>query len=167
MAAPQGISGGGNIVIKSGGTFSDSPGSQITATGGANGGNGGNVEVSAPNILSLNSSINASAQLGWTGGLFSLDPENIVLGPTPAGDSAGNGTVTAGSNPGTTVDVDVGTAFANINSPQSSWKPSGTSRSITGTTWDLSASTGKTTGQLTLEAGGNIVWKEQPLLDHG
>ncbi|HEV7924124.1 MAG TPA: filamentous hemagglutinin N-terminal domain-containing protein, partial [Verrucomicrobiae bacterium] len=55
----DGVSQGGNIVIKSGGSFSDSAGSQITATGGDDGGNGGDVEVSAPNVLSLHSSIDA------------------------------------------------------------------------------------------------------------
>ena len=96
---PQGISGGGNIVIKSGGTYSDSPGSQITATGGAMGGNGGNVEISAPNILSLDSTMNASAQLGFTGGQLSLDPDYIILANS-GGDSAGNGTVTVGEQSG-------------------------------------------------------------------
>ena len=61
-------SSGGNVTLQSGNTFSDSVGSRIIASGGVQGGNGGNVEVSAPNILSLNSSMNASAQSGWLGG---------------------------------------------------------------------------------------------------
>jgi filamentous hemagglutinin family protein len=81
----DGISAGGNITIKSGGTFSDNAGSHITATGGANGGNGGNMEVSAPNVLSLNSSLDASAQAGSTAGQLSLDPKNITLNTTGTG----------------------------------------------------------------------------------
>ena len=61
-------SAGGDVTLQSGNTFSDSVGSQITVTGGTQGGNGGNVEISAPNIQSLNSSIDARAQAGWTAG---------------------------------------------------------------------------------------------------
>jgi filamentous hemagglutinin family protein len=60
-------SSGGSVTLKSGNRFSDSPGSQIVAAGGALGGNGGNVEVSAPNIISLDTTMNASAQAGSTG----------------------------------------------------------------------------------------------------
>jgi filamentous hemagglutinin family protein len=152
----DGVSQGGNIVIKSGGSFGDSAGSQITATGGANGGNGGNVEVSAPNILSLNSKIDASAQAGWKEGLFSMDPENIVLGTFSSGStSAGTSGVISALGSSGTVDVDVGTAFQNINA-SILLEASGDITLNPGTAWDLSASTGKTTGQLTLEAGGNI-----------
>ncbi|MFZ1072590.1 MAG: filamentous hemagglutinin N-terminal domain-containing protein, partial [Verrucomicrobiia bacterium] len=47
-------SSGGRVTLQSGNNFSDSVGSQIDVSGGAQGGNGGNVEISAPNILSLN-----------------------------------------------------------------------------------------------------------------
>jgi filamentous hemagglutinin family protein len=152
----DGISQGGDIVIKSGGTFGDSAGSQITAAGGANGGNGGNVEISAPNILSLNSSIDASARAGWSEGLFSLDPENIVLGTFSSGStSAGSSGVIDATGTSGTVDVDVGSAFENINAAIL-LEASGTITLNSGTTWDLSASTGKTSGQLTLEAGSSI-----------
>jgi len=151
----EGISPGGDITIKSGGAFSDSAGSQITATGGANGGNGGTVDVSAPNIVSLNSRIDARAQAGWNEGLFSLDPENIVLGTsgTTGPDSSGtiNGTGSSG-----TLNVNVNTAFQNIKAGQILLEASGNITLNAGTTWDLSASTGNNTGQLTLEAGGNI-----------
>ena len=151
----DGVSPGGNISIKSGGTFSDSAGSQITAIGGANGGNGGNVEVSAPSILSLNSSIDASAQPGWSEGLFSMDPQNIVLGTFSSGQPAGtSGVITAMGDSGPDVDVDVGSAFKNINA-NILLEASG--NISLNTAWDLSLSTGKPTGQLTLEAGGNII----------
>jgi filamentous hemagglutinin family protein len=152
----EGISHGGEINIKSGGTFNDNAGSQISATGGANGGNGGNVEVSAPNVLSLNSSIDASARRGWSEGLFLLDPENIVLGNFSSGStSAGTSGVIDATGSSGTVNVDVGSAFQNINAGII-LEASGTITLNSGTTWDLSASTGKTSGQLILEAGGSI-----------
>jgi filamentous hemagglutinin family protein len=152
----SGISQGGNIVIKSGGAFSDSAGSQISAAGGQGGGSGGNVEVSAPNILSLNSTVDASAQPGWREGLFSLDPENIVLGSFSSGStSAGTSGVIDATGSSGTVDVDVASAFQNINAGIL-LEASGTITLNSGTIWNLSTSTGKTTGQLTLEAGGTI-----------
>src|SRR5208337_858630 len=72
-------SSGGSVTLKSGNTFSDSAGSQIVTTGGAQGGNGGDVEISAPSVLSLNSGIAARAQAGWTAGKLLLDPDYIIL----------------------------------------------------------------------------------------
>jgi len=48
-------SSGGTITLKSENNFSDQTGSKISATGGSQGGDGGDVEISAPNILSLDS----------------------------------------------------------------------------------------------------------------
>jgi filamentous hemagglutinin family protein len=148
-------SSGGSVVLKSGNTFSDSPGSQIVTAGGALGGNGGNVEVSAANILSLDSGMNAGAQAGSTGGQLILDPANITLGTTGSG-SAGNGTVTAGSGSGTLA-LNVNTAFANKNFSQITLEATANITLSPGTTWNLSKSTGVNTGALTLEAGGNII----------
>ena len=151
----DGTSPGGNITIKSGGTFSDSAGSQITAMGGANGGNGGNVEISAPNILSLDSSVDTGARAGWNGGMFALDPENIELGTTGTTGPDGTGTINGTGSSGTLY-VNVNTAFRNITAGQILLEATGDITLDPGTTWDLSQSTGKTTGQLTLQAGGDI-----------
>ena len=86
-------SSGGNVTLQSGNNFSDDVGSQIVTSGGAQGGNGGNIEVSAPNISSLNSAMDASAQSGWNGGTFFLDPANIILGTSGSGTVPANGTV--------------------------------------------------------------------------
>jgi filamentous hemagglutinin family protein len=147
---------GGSVTLKSGNSFSDSPGSQIVTAGGALGGNGGNVEVSAPNILSLDTTMNASAQPGSTGGQLTLDPANITLGTTGSG-SAGNGTVTAGSGSGTLA-LNVNTAFANENFSEITLDATANITLAAGTTWNLSRSTGVNTGTLTLEAGGNIIF---------
>ncbi|MGP8198397.1 MAG: beta strand repeat-containing protein [Limisphaerales bacterium] len=146
----DGISAGGDITIKSGGTFSDNAGSQITATGGANGGKGGGIEVSAPNLLSLNSSMDAGAQPGYAGGHLFLDPEYIILSST--GSSASSGTVSEGSAPAS------GTLTLNPNSLNSfSQILLQASQNITlATPWTLSASDSATS--LTLEAGNNIIF---------
>jgi filamentous hemagglutinin family protein len=146
---------GGAVTLKSGNTFSDSTGSQIVTTGGARGGNGGNVEVSAPNILSLASSMDAGAASGFTAGRLLLDPTAITLGTSGSG-SAGNGTVGPGGSG--TLQLNVNTAFANLNFSHITLEATGTITLATGTTWNLSQSTGVNTGVLTLEAGGNIVF---------
>src|ERR1700690_3682203 len=78
-------SAGGNVTLKSGDVFSDAVGSQIVTTGGAQGGNGGDVEISAPNVRSLNSGIDARAQAGWTAGKLFLDPDYIILDTSGSG----------------------------------------------------------------------------------
>ncbi len=132
-----GGSKGGNVTIKSDNNFSDTSGSAIVATGGVNGGNGGNVEISAPNIQSLNSAMNASAKAGFSAGEFLLDPVNIILGTSTAGGA-----------------INVNTAFAGFSAIV--LQASGNITINAGTIWDLSASTGQTAGQLTMQAGGNI-----------
>ena len=155
-------SAGGAVTLQSGNNFSDSVGSQITVTGGAHGGNGGNVEISAPNVQSLNSSINAHAQAGSTAGKLLLDPDYIILDTTGAG-SAGSGTVLAGSNPGSTLDLNVNTAFANLAVSDIILQAVYDITLVGGTTWNLSGTIGAnlggvTSGQLTLEAGRNIIF---------
>jgi len=134
-----GNSSGGTVTINSDNNFSDQAGSTITTAGGAQGGNGGNIEISAPNLESLNSTLNASAQNGFTGGEFLLDPAaNIVLGTSTA-----NGMINVNSFTGSSITVET----------------SGNITLNTGTTWNLSVSTGETSGQLTLEAGGDITFE--------
>ena len=134
-----GGSAGGNVTIQAGNTFSDTAGSSIVTAGGANGGNGGNVEISAPTIQSLDSTMNATAQAGFTGGEFLLDPVNIILGTSTAGGA-----------------INVNTAFAGFSTIL--LQATGNITINASTTWNLSATTGQTTGQLTMEAGGDIVF---------
>ncbi len=157
-----GGSAGGDVTLKSGNDFSDSVGSQIITTGGAQGGNGGNVEISAPNVQSLNSSINARAQAGWTAGKLLLDPDYIILDTSGSG-SAGTGTVLAGDNPGSTLDLNVNTAFANLAVSTIILQAAYDITLAGGTSWNLSGTIGAnlggvTGGQLTLEAGRNIIF---------
>ena len=155
-------SAGGNVTLQSGNNFSDNVGSQITVTGGAHGGTGGNVEISAPNVRSLNSSINARAQAGSTAGKLLLDPDYIIL-DTSGSDSAGSGTVLAGDNPGSTLDLNVNSAFANLAVSDIILQAAYDITLTAGTAWDLSGTIGAnlggvTGGQLTLEAGRDIIF---------
>jgi filamentous hemagglutinin family protein len=132
-------SSGGTVTLKSENIFSDNTGSRIATAGGAQGGNGGNVEVSAPNVQSLNSKMDASAQTGWSGGEFFLDPVNIVLGTSTAGGA-----------------INVNMAFAGFSTIL--LQATGSISINANTTWNLSTSTGQSSGQLTLEAGGDITF---------
>jgi filamentous hemagglutinin family protein len=146
-----GGSSGGSITLQSENDFSDSTGSRISATGGSQSGNGGSVDVSAPNILSLYSTIDAGAQDGGDGGTFILDPANIVLVSSGSTTYPSGGVSASGSG---TLMVNVDSAFLNITAASILLQADG---NVTlSTPWNLSATTGKTTGQLTLEAGGNI-----------
>jgi filamentous hemagglutinin family protein len=161
-------SSGGSVILKSGNTFGDEVGSQVSVTGGAQGGNGGDIEISAPCVQSLNSGINARAQTGWTAGKLLLDPDYIILDTSGTG-SAGAGTVSAGDNPGTTLDLNVNKAFANLAVSQIILQAAYDITLASGTSWNLSGTIGKnlggvTSGQLTLEAGGNIYFGNRSLI---
>src|SRR5487761_2399165 len=134
-AAPG--SAGGTVTLQSGNSFSDAAGGKISTAGGAQGGNGGNIEVSAPKVLSLVSSLDARAQSGWQGGAFFLDPVNIILGTSTAGGA-----------------INVNTAFAGFSSIL--LQATGNVSVNANTIWDLGATTGQSGGQLTLQAGGDI-----------
>jgi filamentous hemagglutinin family protein len=133
------VSPGGIVTLKSGNNFNDTAGGKILATGGAHGGNGGSIEVSAPNVLLLDSSLDARAQSGWRGGEFFLDPVNIILGTSTAGGA-----------------INVNTAFAGFSTIL--LQASGNISLNANTLWNLSGSTGQSAGQLTLEAGGDIAF---------
>ena len=182
-----GVSSGGSVTLRSGNVFSDSAGSQIVTAGGAQGGNGGSIEISAPDIQSLNSAMDAGAQSGFSGGAFLLDPANIILGTSGGGSVPANGTVGYNNNSGTDAHgnlfLNVDTAFQNITAGQILLEATGniyvgngtvnssgvfSFESNPGVTWNLSSSTGKTTGLLTLEAGGNITFgNKSQILDAG
>ena len=144
-----GGSAGGKITLKSSGAFSDAVGSEIAITGGAQGGNGGAVEISAPSMAAVHSKIDGRARAGSTGGKLLLDPDYIVIDQT--------------------ADSFDGKLHYNVNSDfiglsdinlQAVYDIS----FADGITWDLSASTGSPSGQLTLEAGRNIIFGNTTLL---
>ena len=151
-------SAGGTVTLKSDNIFSDAAGSQIVTTGGSQGGNGGNIEVSAPNIQSLESAMDASAASGSVGGQFLLDPINISLTGTGATTTApdSGGTVNGSAGTGTWT-LNVNTAFKNKNFSTITLEASGNISLAANLTWDLSGANGNPAGtQLNLLAGGNI-----------
>ncbi len=75
----QGASSGGNVTIKSDGSFTDKSGSAINIIGGAQGGNGGQLEISAATLDSINSVIDGHAASGFQGGSLIIDPSDLNL----------------------------------------------------------------------------------------
>ncbi len=148
-------SAGGEVVIKSSGTFADSAASQINVTGGGLGGDGGFVEVSAPLMSAVKSRIDGSSSGGIGGRLF-IDPLNITIGNSGSG-SIGSGTVGSGDAPAAgTLTLDVNSAFVGFS--QITLQALNNITISSGTIWDLVASTGINSpgSLLKLEAGNNI-----------
>jgi filamentous hemagglutinin family protein len=146
----QGPSAGGQVTIKSGNTFSDTVSSVIDVSGGTQGGNGGQVEISAAQISSIQSHIDGLADQGWVGGRMTIDPANIVIAASGPG-TTDNGTVTEGSNPGSTLVLSTTylNGFSQIDLQASA--------NITLTSpWTVPASA--TAATLTLQAGNNIIF---------
>jgi filamentous hemagglutinin family protein len=126
-------SAGGDVALKSGNFFSDETGSSISVAGGAAGGNGGHVEISASDMAGLRSTINGKAKAGWLGGSFLLDPPDYL-----------------------TLDGGFISSFFGFSSIDLQANYDITLADYT--SWNLSDSTGQSSGQLTLEAGGNIIF---------
>ncbi|HEV2436189.1 MAG TPA: filamentous hemagglutinin N-terminal domain-containing protein [Verrucomicrobiae bacterium] len=84
-------SSGGSVTIQSGNNFSDQAGSAINIAGGTQGGNGGQVEISAPQMGVLNSIIRGGAADGFSGGILTLDPANIWLASADTDPAAPSG----------------------------------------------------------------------------
>ncbi len=160
-----GTSQGGNVTIKSDNTFSDQPGSAINVSGGIQGGNGGNVEISAASLDSIQSTINGQASTGFTGGTFTIDPVNITLTSanlntfTVSGfsglDVVATGNITVGSslslNAATTTETLALTAGNNINVGTST-----TGYSILApNNWNLTLTTGTALAPGTQPTGAN------------
>ncbi len=159
-------SAGGKITLKSENTFSDANGSLLSTRGSSAGGSGGDVEVSALNFLSLNSAMDASAQAGFIAGEFLLDPVNIILGTSGTGTVPNSGTVSSGGSG--TLSLNVNTAFLNKNFSNIKLQATGNITLNASTTWNLSDSTGVGSGQLTLQAGGNVIFNNNSFItDNG
>lgn len=148
----QSASPGGLITIKSDDRFSDQAGSTINIAGGSQGGNGGQVEISAPQMNAINSSINGQAADGFINGVLSIDPLNIVLASSSSDPNAQySGTVNPGDPPAN------GTLTLNVNSFASTLSQINlqASQNITlNTTWTLAPQTIPST--LSLSAGNDI-----------
>jgi filamentous hemagglutinin family protein len=153
----QGTSAGGQVTIESGDTFSDTATSVIDVSGGAQGGNGGQVEISAPQIIAIQSQINGHAADGWLGGKLAIDPVNITLSAT--GSTATSGTVNEGDSPSSlTLNPNSLDSFSQILLQASG--------NITlATSWTVPDAGSLTT--LTLQAGNNITFNSGDSLTVG
>jgi filamentous hemagglutinin family protein len=141
-------SAGGSVTLQSGNSFSDVSGSEISVAGGANGGDGGSVEVCASGMPAFHTKIDGSAQAGYVGGTLLLDPDYIILGGS-SGSSAD------------TLCLDVNSAFTGLS--QITLQAKYDITLANGTVWDLSGSTGVSDGQLVLQAGRNIIFASDAL----
>ncbi len=147
-----GVSPGGSVVIQSGKSFSDQATSTIDVSGGPNGGNGGQLEISAALLPAIHSSLNARALPGFTGGGLTIDPTTITLDDVQEADY--NSQIINGGFSQFSVIADYITLVTSWATPailsQLSLKAND---DITlGTSWTVSSSL----SQLNLAAGGNI-----------
>lgn len=145
---------GGRVALKSGRRIDDFAGSRIDVRGGGLGGDGGSVELCAPELPAVRSRIDASAQPGGRGGGLFIDPQDIVIGTAGSG-SVGPGGVGFGDGAGTLL-LDVNSAFIGLSSIR--LQATRNLQIAANTVWDLEASTGigSPGGRLELEAGNNI-----------
>ncbi|MBE7500446.1 MAG: filamentous hemagglutinin N-terminal domain-containing protein [Verrucomicrobiales bacterium] len=152
----DGVSPGGAIIVKSEGVYADAVGSTLRVAGGAQGGDGGFVEVSAPVMDSIRSQLDGQATEGYRGGRLLIDPLDIVIGHSGSGSATGSN-VSAGDPPAAgTLELDVNTAFTGFS--QITLQASRNLTVAGGTFWDLAASTGVSEpgGLLKLEAGNDV-----------
>ena len=101
--------------------------------------------------------MDAGAQSGWRGGQLLLDPANIVLGTSGSDGPDSTGTAAYNSGSGT-LNINVNTAFANMNFSSILLQATASISLAANTAWDLSQSTGLSSGQLTLQSGGDIIF---------
>ncbi|MEI6779560.1 MAG: filamentous hemagglutinin N-terminal domain-containing protein [Verrucomicrobiota bacterium] len=139
-----GRSSGGQITIKSGHTFTDVTGSRISIAGGAQSGDGGSAEISAPIMNAIDSQIDGRANNG-TGGRLVIDPTDIVIGNSGTGSAP------------TTLQLNVNSGFLGLS--RIDLQATHNISLATGATWDLVPSTGIADlgSHLTLEAGNDLV----------
>ena len=128
-------SAGGQIMVQSAQTFSDVSGSQIEARGGANGGDGGRLLLYTDTAqTSVNSQLDVSAANGSSGNIYYFPlVDYLTLTASSLAPFAGFSHILFQANDDITI--------------------------AAGETLNLSGSTGsRISGQLTLDAGGNIIF---------
>ncbi len=156
----HGPSAGGAVTIRSENSFADSPTSLIDIAGGVQGGNGGHLEISAPRMTSIQSSIQGQATAGYLGGTLSIDPLNIVLAPSGSV-APPDGTVLSTTDPDLTLTLDV-SSFSSSLSQISLQAINDITIAVPWTLPDKTAA-----AALTLTAGNNIILKDGSWLKAG
>jgi filamentous hemagglutinin family protein len=153
----RGLSPGGRVRIKAVGSFLDEPGSRVDASGGAEGGGGGGIELCAKTLPAICSSLTAAAEPGWPRGQLLLDPEDIILTSSPNSSSNPAGTIRADDFPGQALRINVNVAFAGF--AQILLQANHDILLESGTVWNLNQSTGLSDpgSRVTMEAAHNFV----------
>jgi len=161
----RGASAGGSVTIKSDNNFSDQPGSAINVSGGVQGGNGGQLEISASNLGVIQSQLDGHAASGFQGGSLTIDPTAITL--NAATESADNALITSGGLSQFTVSADSITV-------SSSWTTPGILSQLNlVASGNITLSTGWTVANagaaslLDLSAGNNIIFNTGSFLSAG
>ncbi|HEX3799007.1 MAG TPA: filamentous hemagglutinin N-terminal domain-containing protein [Verrucomicrobiae bacterium] len=154
----QGVSDAGSVTLQSANQYSDSATSRIEVSGGAQGGDGGHIEISAQQFDDLQTQIHGEAANGFLAATMFIDPQEIKLSST--GDNS-SGTVNADDPPSsgsaTTLTLNVNSLNTLISSGSLSHISLSASDGIeVATDWILPASKDPT-ASLTLTAGGSIV----------
>ena len=72
-------SSGGSVTVQSGNSFSDQSGSTINVSGATQGGSGGQVTISAPQMSAINSIINGQASANYANASLSINTADITL----------------------------------------------------------------------------------------
>jgi filamentous hemagglutinin family protein len=72
-------SAGGSVQIQAGISFSDDSGSAINVSGASQGGNAGQISLSAPQMSALNSALNGQAAAGYLNGTLTVNTADIAL----------------------------------------------------------------------------------------
>lgn len=152
----EGASGGGRITLKSEHTYADTATSRIDARGGALGGNGGAVEISAPSMGAVRSQLDGHAQAGWLGGELTFDPLDVILSNGGEGAAPG-GNVDVGSSPDR-LELNVNSAFTGFS--RITIQASRDILLADATIWNLEGSTGISDpgSLLTMQAGRDILF---------
>ena len=135
----DGVSDGGSIRVQSAQSLNDQTGSRLEARGGAQGGNGGSVEICAAQMTGFHSRVEATAQPGWAGGRLLFDPYDLLL-----------------SGVDDSLSINVNSAFIGLS--QITLQATHDITLANGTLWDLNGSTGISDAGslLRLEAGNSI-----------
>lgn len=163
----SGSSPGGRVTLRSSGTLQDVPGSRVEAQGGANGGDGGEIELSSARMDSIDGTITAAAAPGGgSAGRLLIDPYDILLS-SGRGDTATGPGVRAEDPPdavGDLLTIDVTRSFVGFS--QIRLQASHDIRLDAGLAWDLAGSTGVSSpgSRLVLEAGNNILFGDSARL---
>ena len=150
------VSGAGSITIKSAGTYKDDPAAKVSVAGGANGGNAGSMEISAPRFDGLTAQLDGSAVTGYSGGSLLIDPDKILVNQT-------------GTAPSGTLGYNINSAFKGFKDIKLQ-----ADSDITVDTkgaWNLANSVGAgapgDAHVLDLESGGNITLKDSTVIKAG